>query len=275
MITLKFKAYGKINPYLYVGKKRDDGFHEVVTVMQKATVYDTVTLAETEKKGIRITSDDLTLPNGNGNLVYLAVEKLHEAIGRPIETLKTGYNIHIEKRIPVAGGMGGGSADAGYTLKHLNKALGSPLTKEELRGIATSIGSDVPFFVYDGDAMLATGRGEILNECHRMPQCRMEFVSCGKKPSTGAMFAALDRNRESSELPTDEPSVNGILKALEKGDLREICRNFHNSFEEVFTAQGEEYRENFKKISDDLRLRGAIGVLLCGSGPTVCGIFEN
>lgn len=275
MITLKFKAYGKINPYLYVGKKRDDGFHEVVTVMQKATVYDTVTLEETEKKGIRITSDDLTLPNGNGNLVYLAVEKLHEAIGRPIETLKTGYNIHIEKRIPVAGGMGGGSADAGYTLKHLNEALGSLLTKEELRGIAASIGSDVPFFVYDGDAMLATGRGEVLNECHRMPQCRMEFVSCGKKPSTGAMFAALDRNREDSELPTDEPSVTGMLKALEKGDLREVCRNFHNSFEEVFTAHGEEYRENFKKISDDLRFKGAIGVLLCGSGPTVCGIFEN
>ena len=274
MINLKFKAYGKINPYLYVGEKRADGFHEVVTVMQKATVYDTVTLTETVDRGIVITSDDPTLPTDSGNLVYRAVEELHKAIGSPIENKDHGYRIHIEKRIPVAGGMGGGSADAGYLLKHLNEALGSPLTREELRDLAASLGSDIPFFVYDGNAMLATGRGEILTECPALPRCRMEFVTCGKKPSTGAMFGALDRARETENTDT-APTVDSILKALESGNLKEICNNLYNSFEAVFRAQSEEYEQSFIKAKADLLNRGAVGVLLCGSGPTLCGIFEE
>ncbi len=274
MINLKFKAYGKINPFLYVGEKRSDGFHEVVTVMQKATVYDTVTLSETEEKGIVITSDDVTLPTDKGNLVYRAIEELHKAIGRPIENENHGYRIHIEKRIPVAGGMGGGSADAGYVLKHLNEALGNPLTLKKLSEIAASLGSDVPFFVYDGNAMLATGRGEILTECPALPPCRMEFTTCGKKPSTGAMFGALDQARENGNA-APAPTVDSILKALKQGDLREICNNFYNSFEAVFRAQSEEYEQNFAKAKNELIDHGAIAVLLCGSGPTLCGIFEE
>ena len=274
MISLKFKAYGKINPYLYVGEKRSDGFHEVVTVMQKATVYDTVTLNETEESGIVITSDDEFLPTDKGNLVYRAVEELHKAIGRPIENEKHGYRIHIEKRIPVAGGMGGGSADAGYLLKHLNESLGRPLAQRQLSEIAALLGSDVPFFVYDGNAMLATGRGEILTECHALPSCRMEFTACGKKPSTGAMFNALDRARENVNA-VSAPTVDSILNALADGDLSKICNSFYNSFEAVFRAQSEEYEQNFAKAKKELTDRGAIGVLLCGSGPTVCGIFEE
>lgn len=275
MISLKFKAYGKINPFLYVGKKREDGFHDVVTVMQKASVYDTVILRETEEKGIRIISDNSAVPTDSNNLIYRAIAELHKAIGRPIETLETGYTIHIEKRIPVAGGMGGGSADAGYVLKHLNEALGKPLDREQLREVAAAIGSDVPFFVYDGNAMLATGRGEILTECPQFPDCRMEFVSCGKKPSTGAMFNALDREREKHSADFSEPDVTKIINALERGNLQDICKNLFNSFERVFRAQNAEYEENFLKIKAEFIQKGAIGVLLCGSGPTVCGIFEK
>jgi len=273
MISFKIKAYGKINPFLYVGEKRTDGFHHVVTVMQKAALYDTVTVTETREKGIRITSSDTTLPCGRDNLVYRAVEEFHRSIGKPIELSETGYTIHIEKQIPVAGGMGGGSADAGYVLKHLNIESGLPLSWEQLRRIAASLGSDIPFFVFDSDAMLATGRGEILTECPSLPPCRMEFISCGKKPSTGAMFAELDRARERAT-EHNPPDVGSIIKALEGGSLREICQCFHNSFESVFRTLSEEYNESFIKARDALISRGALGVLLCGSGPTVCGIFE-
>lgn len=274
MISFKIKAYGKINPFLQVGAPRADGFHEIVTVMQKATVYDTLTLTETEESGIRITTDSGILPCNKDNLVYRAVEMLHEYIDRPIETQKTGYNIRIEKRIPIAGGMGGGSADAGYILKHLNEALGSPLSKNELWQIAAKLGSDVPFFLSDDDAMLATGRGEILTPCPALPNCRMEFVSCGKKPSTGAMFAALDNLRKDAD-SFCEPSPETILNALKQGELREICDSFYNSFEAVFRAQGEEYERSFVKAKEELTAKGAVGILLCGSGPTVCGIFEK
>ena len=274
MITLKFKAYGKINPFLYVGEKRNDGFHEVVTVMHKATVYDTLTVTETEKSGIRITSDDATLPTGRDNLIYRAVEELHKAVGSPIEAMKTGYDIHVEKRIPVAGGMGGGSADAGYMLKHLNAALGCPLSTDVLCGIAAELGSDVPFFVYDHDTMLATGRGEKLTAYPTLPKCRMEFISCGSKPSTGAMFNALDRNREATDTVT-APDLNLLTEAVQRGKLREICDNFYNSFEAVFRAQSPEYAQSLLNAKKTLTDRGAVGVLLCGSGPTVCGIFEE
>lgn len=275
MISLTFRAYGKINPFLYVGKKREDGFHEVVTVMQKATVYDTVTLTETEEKGIRITTDNDELPTNSENLVYRAIVELHKAIGKPIEEQETGYTIRIEKRIPIKGGMGGGSADAGYTLRHLNRALGNPLSADKLCEIAAMLGSDVPFFLYEGNAMLATGRGEILTECAELPPCRMEFVSCGAKPSTGAIFNSLDRAREAKATLATEPTVNNVLKALERGNLREICDNFYNSFEAVFRAQSEEYEEKYAAVKKELTAKGAVGVLLCGSGPTVCGIFEK
>ena len=275
MLSLKFKAYGKINPYLYVGEKRSDGFHEVVTVMQKTDVYDVITLTETTANGIVITSDSTLLPNDSQNLVYRAIEEFHKAIGKPIEELETGYTIHVEKNIPIAGGMGGGSADAGYTLKHLNEAMGSPLSHGKLREIAALLGSDVPFFVCESEAMLATGRGEILTDCPSFPTFRTELLSCGKKPSTGTMFAALDRSREENAESFSAPDASDILKALERGNLRDICRNFYNSFQQALTVQDNEYGELFAKASEELTARGAVGVLLCGSGPTVCGIFES
>ena len=273
MQPIKFKAYGKINLYLAVGNKRADGFHEVETVMQKVTVYDTVTVTETKEKGIRLTSDGTDFPCDETNLIYKAIAMLHNAIGTPIESLDHGYAVEVEKRIPIAGGMGGGSADAGYTLKHLNEALGSPLTVDELQKIAAELGSDVPFFIYDSDTMLATGRGEILTECPELPPCRMEFRSCGKKPSTGAMFAELDRRRE-TEKKDGIPPVKTVLDALKRGNLQDICKNTFNSFESVFRAQSEICDGEFKRISEDMMRRGALCVLLCGSGPTVCGIFE-
>ena len=268
MISFKIKAYGKINPFLYVGEKRPDGFHQVVTVMQKASLYDTVELTETEEKGIRIISNNATLPCDSDNLVYRAIEELHKAIGRPIETINTGYTVKIEKNIPIAGGMGGGSADAGYVLKHLNLAMNEPLSREELRRIAASLGSDIPFFVFDHDAMLATGRGEILTPCPSLPSCRMEFISCGKKLSTGSMFASLDAAR--TEGDTVAPDVKDILSALESGDLSEICKYMYNSFETVFKPHNT---EAFSEAEKKFRENGAVGVILCGSGPTVCGIF--
>ena len=274
MLPITFKAYGKINLYLAVGEKRNDGFHEVETVMQKATVYDTITISESKEKGVQLISNGKDFPCDSTNLIYRAIEMLHNSMGSPLNSLNHGYTVTVEKRIPIAGGMGGGSADAGYTLKHMNRALGSPLTTDELWEIAASLGSDVPFFIHESDAMLATGRGEILTECPSLPPCRMEFRSCGKKPSTGAMFAELDRIRNSSPEAT-APDIKNILDALKRGNLQEICNNTYNSFEEVFKAQSPEYSEEFDRIAKEFKDQGALCVLLCGSGPTVCAIFDD
>ncbi|MBQ9116653.1 MAG: 4-(cytidine 5'-diphospho)-2-C-methyl-D-erythritol kinase [Clostridia bacterium] len=317
MLLTKFRAYGKINLYLSVGEKRDDGFHSVETVMHKAPLYDDIIIEKVEARGIELIcsagsdSSELPLPLDGTNLIYRAVEKLHEAIGCPIGSLDYGYRITVEKRIPIAGGMGGGSADAGYTLRHLNIALGEPLTVDELSGIAASLGSDVPFFVYGEDAMIATGRGEIMEKCPSLPPCRMLFRGCGKKPSTGAMYARLDAMRESSKVGSEAsfPTLSDMIESLKRGNLQEICGNIHNSFTDVFMELAassralelatssktlelatssntpelatssralllsEDNSPTLTEVLEDFKRDGAIAAFLCGSGPTVCGIY--
>ncbi len=273
MLPIEFKAYGKVNLYLAVGEKRPDGFHDVETVMHRAPVFDTVRLETSERTGIHLTCSDGSLPVDGSNLLIKAVRALHDACGMPLDTLGHGYDITLDKRIPVAGGMGGGSADAGAVIRELNRALGSPLDTETLVDIAAQLGSDVPFFVYDCEAMLARGRGERLTPCPSLPPHRAEFASCGKKPSTAFVYSALDDLRASnSEKITAPPPLDAMLKALESGDLEMICRSTYNAFEDVFDLTDNS--RTLASVKAEMYSKGAATAFLCGSGPTVCAIFE-
>lgn len=272
MLLTEFKAYGKVNLYLSVGDKRSDGFHSIETVMHRAPIFDTVRIETVPRRGIELICSEPSLLAEN-DLTSRAVRALHEACGRPLDTLGYGYRITLEKHIPLSGGMGGGSADAGATLRELNRALGSPLGIEQLAALAARLGSDVPFFTYDCEAMLALGRGERLTPCPSLPKHRMEFASCGKKPSTAAAYAALDELRETEgQRLTERPTLDSMLEALGRQDLDDICRLTYNSFEDVLLADKD---STLRQIKADMRSRGAKAAFLCGSGPTVCAIFEG
>ena len=313
MLPVEFRAYGKINLVLAVGNRREDGFHSVETVLHRAEVFDVIRISESSEKGIRIICDCPSVPTDASNLVHRAISEYCRALGRADGSF--GYLVEIEKHIPVSGGMGGGSADAGWVLRELNIAEGEPLGIEKIAEIAASLGSDVPFFVYGLPAMLGVGRGERMLPCPKMPECRMELRACGSKPSTGAMYAALDAMREEEnarnnegdaaldgegrgtenaartdgldEIPWENrgicrgvdgvkgysPRIEKMLRALEGGSLDEVCGAISNDFEPVFIKNNREAEPSFEEIREDMLSRGARAVFLCGSGPTVCGVF--
>lgn len=260
MTKITKKAYGKVNLFLSVGELRDDNKHNVETVMHKIEAHDTVTVWKTENVGITVTCDIPTLSVGRDNLVYKACEEYEKRIGKPVSV-----SAHIEKRIPVAGGMGGGSSDCAATLLALNEIYGA-LSFDELVSIAASLGSDIPFFLYEARAMIGRGTGEKMTPCASVKtDIYGVFVAGGHKLSTGAMYAALDAQKSEMNLSGSVLSSENIVSALEKGDTLQILKEIRNDFE--MCSKG------FEESKAELDVLGAERVFLCGSGPTVCGIF--
>lgn len=260
MSKITKKAYGKVNLFLSVGELRDDNKHNVLTVMHKISAHDTVTVRETENVGITVTCDMSTLSVGRDNLVYKACEEYERRMGKPVSV-----SAHIEKRIPVAGGMGGGSSDCAATLLALNELYGA-LGFNVLVDIAASLGSDIPFFLYDDRAMVGRGTGEKMSPCVSVKTDMYGvFVTGGQKRSTGAMYASLDAKKAEMKLSGSVLSSDNILCALENGDAFGILKEIRNDFEIC--------SDGFGTVKAELEALGADRAFLCGSGPTVCGIF--
>lgn len=261
MNSVTKKAYGKINLILRVGKKRDDGKHEVLTVMQRVGVFDTVTVRKTEEKGIFIECDDVSLANTE-NLAYKAAELYFEALG-----VTPNVKISIKKRIPTAAGMAGGSSDAGATLTALREMYGG-IENKKIHEIASRLGSDVPFFIYEDNAMLGKGDG---SELTPFPSLFGElygvFTAAGqKKGSTGEMYRLLDKIKGGSEKGLTG-AENALRAAIDGRDTSAVMQSLGNDFELCC--------DHIRPLSDILSRYGAIRTLLCGSGPTVCGIFTD
>lgn len=261
MNSVTKKAYGKINLILRVGEKRGDGKHEVLTVMQRVGVFDTVTVSKTEEKGIFIECDEPSLISPE-NLAFKAAEMYFEAIGAA-----PNVKISIKKRIPTAAGMAGGSSDAGATLTALCELYGK-LEARKIHEIAARLGSDVPFFIYGDLAMLGRGDG---SELTPFPSLFGElygvFTAGGqKKGSTGEMYRLLDAAKGSSKTGLDG-AENALRAAIVGGDMSAAMQSLENDFELCFKHIGA--------LSRAFSECGAIRTLLCGSGPTVCGIFTD
>ena len=252
------KAYGKVNLFLSVGGVRDDGKHEVETMLCKVGVYDTVSVDLTPNGGITLTCDDPSIPTDESNLAFKAA--LAYAKKAQIEL---NCRIRIEKRIPVTAGMGGGSSDAAAVLLMLNEFFGK-LSETMLLDIASSLGSDVPFFMYEDKAMVGRGSGDVMSPC----VCSLDklygvFVMHGVKESTGKAYAMLDAAKQDTRLRSSE----GIVSALAKGDLSALAGAIVNDFELC--------SKHFNNVRAELENMGCAKAFLCGSGPTVCGLFAD
>jgi 4-diphosphocytidyl-2-C-methyl-D-erythritol kinase len=256
------EAPAKINLTLDVLRKRPDGYHDLRMVMQSVSVTDTVTLRASTVPGIRLVTNLSYLPSDGNNIAVKAAKAFFAHGGQPL----SGLEIQIEKRIPVCAGTAGGSSDGAAVLRGLNQWLGTGYTKEELAKIGEEVGSDVPYCVLGGTA-LAEGRGEILTPLKPLPDCYLVLCKPGFPISTPELFRAVD-----SVKICRRPDTEGMLAALEAGDLREIARRMYNVFEDALPPTRQAV---IREIKNTLVECGALAACMSGTGPTVFGIFQQ
>lgn len=258
--TLTLKALAKINLGLDVLGKRDNGYHDVRMVMQTIYLYDNVTLTRTEEPGIRLETNLPYLPVDEKNIAYKAAKLLIDEF-----QIKKGVSIKLDKHIPVAAGLAGGSSNAAAVLVGMNRLFRLGLSQEELMERGVSLGADVPYCVMRGTA-LAEGIGEDLSALMPMPKC---YVLIAKPPisvSTKMVYEALD----AKEI-VEHPDVDGVLEGLSKQDLTKVASSMGNVLESVTI-------EKYPIIADikaAMKEAGALNAMMSGSGPTVFGIFDD
>lgn len=252
-------AFAKINLYLEILGKRDDGFHELCTVFQTISLCDYLTFEESEE--LSLTCDVESVPTDETNLIIKAANILKEKFG-----VKKGAKIHLEKRIPSPGGLGGGSSDCAVALLGLAKLWDLEISLEKLVEIGANLGSDVPFFFYGGTA-LGTGRGTEIKPLEDIEETKILLVTPNENVATGEAFARLNAQRL-----TNASEKSKFIVCCEVGNRFNLQQNkLKNDFEKsVF-----EIKPEIKRVKDRLIQTGAKNALLSGSGASVFGIFDN
>ena len=254
------KAPAKINLMLDVLRKREDGYHEVEMVMTMVDLADRLEMEELARDTIIISSQAGYIPLDEKNLAFQAARLIKERYD-----VRKGVYIHLDKKIPVAAGLAGGSSDASATLRGLNRLWGLNISDDQLQLLGAELGSDVPFCVTGGTA-IATGRGEVLEHIPNPPQC---WVILAKPPinvSTADVYGRLRANRIEKH-----PSLSNMRRALEQQSFAEICNSLGNVLEDVTLPLHPEVQQ----IKDAMERLGADGVLMSGSGPTVFGLVHK
>lgn len=260
MDKLQLKALGKINLGLDVLGKRENGYHDVRMVMQTLYLYDTVTLIKEETDGIEIESNLYFLPKDEDNIAWRAARLLMDEFH-----IEGGIRIVLEKHIPVAAGMAGGSSNAAAVLYGMNRMYELGLSQQELMDRGVTLGADVPYCIMRG-TVLAEGIGEILSPLPPMPRCQILIAKPPISVSTKAIYQALD-SREIEE----HPDIDGIIDGLKKQDLHQVAGAMGNVLEDVTM----EMHPVIGKIKNCMLEHGALGAMMSGSGPTVFGIYDD
>ena len=260
MTTLYEGAFAKINLTLDVLGKREDGYHDLKSVMQTISIRDDVEIDVDTGKPWELYCSMDGIPTDSRNLAWKAAEVFYSATGKTT----TGLTIRITKRIPTQAGLGGGSADAGAVLRALNKHYGDPLSIFALAEIGAQVGSDVPFCTLCGTAMVE-GRGERLRALPSMPDCL--FVVC--KPDFSASTPELYQKLDSSVIAR-RPDNQAMESALLAGDLQKIADNIWNVFDPVVTKDHLE----LNYIKSIFNTYGSVAYQMTGSGSAVYGIFD-
>ena len=258
-MKVTYDAAGKINLMLDILAKLDNGYHSLFMLMQSVDLFDTVSVESTDSKIIEITCSEKNLPCDNTNIAYKAAEAFYKETGIKLSGLK----IHIEKRIPFAAGMAGGSADAAAVIAALNDIHETELDERKLNSIGVRVGADVPFCL-KGGTCLAQNVGEILSPLPQIPNCFIVLAKPERGVSTKEAFKAFDSGVNIRHLDT-----YGMLYAASKGDLYEICKRTKNVFEQLIEVPE---RVPIKSI---MNRHGALAACMSGSGPTVYGIFDD
>ena len=259
MDTLELKAYAKINLGLDVVRRLENGYHEVKMVMQTVGIHDTLILKK-QKQGITVTTDSGEIPADENNLVYKVAKLLIETYD-----IKEGVRIHLEKRIPVAAGMAGGSTDAAAVFKGMNALFALGLSTEELQRQAVKLGADIPYCILGGTA-LAEGIGEKLTVLPDAPDCFLLVAKPDINVSTKYVY-------ENLNLPglKKHPDIDGMVEAIYAGDEEGIISRMDN----VLQSVTETKYPVISQLKVFMEENGARKALMSGSGPTVFGIFES
>lgn len=260
MDKIKLKALGKINLGLDVLGRRPNGYHDVRMVMQTVYLYDQILLEKTDKEGISLETNLFYLPVNENNLAYRAAKMLIDEFA-----IKEGVHISLEKHIPVAAGMAGGSSNAAAVLYGMNRLFQLGLTDQELMDRGVQLGADVPYCIMRG-TVLAEGIGEKLTPLPAMPKCHVLLAKPPISVSTQKVYEKLD-----AQEVTEHPDIDGILLGLQTGDLEKITSSMGNVLENVTIT---EYPQ-IESIKDVMKEEGALNAMMSGSGPTVFGIYDD
>ncbi|UOQ83845.1 4-(cytidine 5'-diphospho)-2-C-methyl-D-erythritol kinase [Gracilibacillus salinarum] len=253
------KAPAKINLTLDVLYKRPDQYHEIAMVMTTVDLADRLEFFLLDKDKIEISSENRFVPNDERNLAYRAAKILKERY-----QIKQGVRITIDKQIPVAAGLAGGSSDAAATLRGLNRLWNLQLSMETLAELGSEVGSDVSFCVYDSTA-LAEGRGEVITELPAPPQCWVVLAKPVQGVSTQSVYQSLNLDN------LEHPDTEGMIKAIKTGDYDGVCNRLKNVLETVTLPKNPEVEQ----IKQQMIRSGADAVLMSGSGPTVFGLVQQ
>ncbi|OUM95863.1 MAG: 4-(cytidine 5'-diphospho)-2-C-methyl-D-erythritol kinase [Paenibacillaceae bacterium ZCTH02-B3] len=251
------KAPAKINLLLDVIRKREDGYHEVEMVMTMVDLADRLTLSELDGGEIRLTSSAGNIPLDGRNLVVQAAELIRQRYG-----VRKGVHIHLEKRIPVAAGLAGGSSDAAAALRGLNRLWRLGLSADDLRSLAAELGSDVPFCIAGGTAV-ARGRGELLTPIDNPLSAWVVLARPPIHVSTAAVYGRLKVDRIGRH-----PDLSAVLSAMARRDYRMLCGSLGNVLEDVTIRMHPE----IGRLKETMLRLGADAALMSGSGPTVFGL---
>lgn len=254
------KAPAKINLMLDVLHKRADGFHEVEMIMTMVDLADRLELSELKRDSIIISSQAGYIPLDEKNLAFQAARLIKDRYN-----VRSGVHIHLDKRIPVAAGLAGGSSDAAATLRGLNRLWRLGIPAQELQELGAELGSDVPFCVTGGTA-LATGRGERLTQIASPPQCWVVLAKPPINVSTAEVYGRVRANNIAVH-----PSALRMQQAIEAGDFAAVCAGLGNVLEDVTLKLHPEVQQ----LKEAMIKLGADGVLMSGSGPTVFGLVSK
>lgn len=259
MDEVTLDSYGKINLSLDVLYKRDDGYHEINTIMQQIDLKDTIILKDREK-GIKIESNEKGVPLGPSNLVYKAWEQIRNKTG-----IDRGVHITIEKNIPLASGLAGGSANAATTLKGLNTLWNLNLSQEELMELGANIGADVPFCILGGTAH-AQGIGEKLKPLNSFSNKLVLLANIDVPISTAQVYENINPNSMDNRI-----DIHRLIQYIQEDDLPSLAKNMANVMEKVVIPK----YPIIQKIKEIMVGYGALGSIMSGSGPTVFGLFDD
>jgi len=258
---LRVKAHAKINLFLEVTGRRSDGYHELETVMQTVSLCDNLRVTyNPEGDGVSLSSSKRNIPCDRTNIACKCADLFFA------EThTRGGVTIHIDKHIPVAAGLGGGSADGAAVLRALNDLTGVRMSTDALCALGAKAGADIPFCIRGG-CVLARGIGEIHRSLPTLKNVYAVIAIGGRGSSTPAAYKALDDISYAAQ-----KSVAGMARALQSGDFPAVCREAYNAFEGVVFKDNQDAALLKEKIAS----LGASCALMSGSGASVFGLFDD
>ncbi|MGP4073783.1 4-(cytidine 5'-diphospho)-2-C-methyl-D-erythritol kinase [Piscibacillus sp. B03] len=253
------KAPAKINLTLDVLHKRDDGYHEVEMVMTTIDLADRLSFEKMDQDKVEIASENRFVPNDQRNLAFQAATLIKERYN-----IKSGIRIHLDKKIPVAAGLAGGSSDAAATLRGVNRLFALGLSNQELQVLGSEIGSDVPFCVMGGTA-LAKGRGEQLTPLPSPPASWVVLAKPNIGVSTKDVYGKVNFD------DMQHPNTQAAIKALENQNFKALCQHLGNVLEPITISMHSQVAQ----IKQRMEKTGGDGVLMSGSGPTVFSLVAK